>query len=61
MSDTRNGLTFDAWKAAVNAELIDLCGTVADDLPDYDYWVACDSGMDAAEAAQAALDAAGLY
>ncbi len=44
-------LTFDQWKQEVDAWISRIMGLTSDDLPDWDYWKAWDSGMSARAAA----------
>lgn len=52
--------SFEEWKRQVNIELARLCGMVADDLPDCDYWMEWQSGTSPLEMAHEALEAAGF-
>lgn len=58
-TERRKGLTFREWKREVNKELVHLCGMVADDLPDYDYWDAWDGEVTPADTAREVLEEAG--
>jgi hypothetical protein len=51
-------MTFDEFKAKVNAELIKLCDMTSDDLPDYDYAIAWETRRNPKAVAKAALRAA---
>ena len=51
-------MTFRQWKNRVNAQVAKTCGLGCDDLPDWDYWSAYDSGMIPSEAAREVLEEA---
>lgn len=52
--------TFEEWKAAVNRSVMAICGLGADDLPDYDYYMAWKANFSPEKVAKAALKAAGF-
>jgi hypothetical protein len=55
-------LTFDAWKAMVDKAIADKTGGfTGDDLPNWDYWTAWDSGVSATTAAARVIRAARGY
>lgn len=53
-----NGMTYEQWKARVNANVIDISGVSCDDIPDWDYRMAWESGETPAGAAREALECA---
>lgn len=50
-------MTFEQWKAAVNREVIALCGMSCDDLSDVDFWSMHDDGESPKHAAREVLRA----
>jgi hypothetical protein len=57
----RTKMSFTAWMAAVNSWLVSLCMLEANDLPDWRYADAFESGMSPARAASGALKASGEF
>lgn len=51
----KHSLTWEQWKGAVNAAVIRKVGVPADDLPDWDYRDAFESGMAPSKAAAAII------
>jgi len=52
-------MSFDDWMAAVDECLEENFGVVSDDLPDWDFWNAWDSGMSVAKACREIIKNAG--
>lgn len=55
-----DGLTFDAWMAAVDKAIARVCGLSALDLADYHYWDAWSDGCDPTEVAEEVLEEEGF-
>lgn len=49
---------FEVWRIKVDKAIDDIIGMHSNDLPDFDYWAAFDSGDSPTEAAEAAVKAA---
>ena len=54
-------LTFEAWKAQVDAEVEKLVHLSCDDIPDWDYYMAWQSSYTPKQAAREAVKAAKDY
>lgn len=52
---------FEVWMRKVNAYIGKYCGFSADDLPDFDYWLAWDSDISPSETAKDVIRAARDY
>jgi hypothetical protein len=57
----RTKMSFTSWMAAVNSRLVSLCMLEANDLPDWHYADAFESGMSPAVAARSVLKASGEF
>ena len=49
---------FDEWKAKVSRRMYQLCGMGPDDLPDFEYWMAWNSGESVEQTARDAIASA---
>lgn len=48
-------MTFEQWLAAVDREVIAICGISVHELPDWDFWNAWNDGVPPEEAAEEVL------
>lgn len=53
-------MNYEEWKSRVNRHIGNICGMSADDLPDVNYRDMYDSGCSPKEAANEALENAGM-